>query len=178
MENWLEREKFNEEFMFTRFQLMEIDECYMKWKGEPVNYSFLDSPERETGKWVLGLISRDRSKVWFYCMEDGTKNYLLDPIRDVVEPNSTILTDAYHVYDQLDNEFHHLKINKKREGFARTDEKSNIRVHVNLCENLWKNVRALAHDRHLNRPEDVPLLLIEFMFRFYQGTVMELIKVE
>ncbi len=178
MVNWLEKEKFSEEFFFHRFPLVEIDEAYMSWRGEIMNYPFLEEPEQESGKWVLGIISRDRKNVWFYCLQDRTSEFLLDPIRDSVEPGTLIFTDYWNTYDNLNNEYFHLKINKKRDGFARTDENTKMRVHVNLCENLWKNVRQLAHDRHLNKPLDIPLLLTEFMFRYYKGSLLELIKVE
>ncbi len=64
---------FDTEFVFQRFQQVEIDEAYIKWKYKINPGDSLFTPTDEEGDWVLGLISRDRNKIWLLPLGIGRR---------------------------------------------------------------------------------------------------------
>ncbi len=90
---------------------------------------------------------------------------------DVTEEKTIIHSDALSTYNQFNTNFIHLTINKKKEGFSQIDESTGILKTVNHIENIWKHLRQLERERHMNRPEDVVYICIEYMFQFYKQCV-------
>lgn len=180
METWLDANIFACEFVFGTHELIEVDECYVHWKGPRYDLAFLDDEKAAPdGKWILGMINRSRSCCWLLPIEDRMRASIIEPIEDVVAPGAIILTDALNVYDVLNAQFDHHVINKKQDGFAQLQSCRHIgqlNVNVNHCESLWKDFRLLARNRHLTHCKDVPALCIEFMYKFFHAEFHEAIK--
>jgi hypothetical protein len=178
MRQWLNDHIFDSEFVFQKFQSVEIDEAYIKWTWHSTVTSMLLDPAEDEGDWILGMISRDRRKVWVYPIKDRTKENLIDPIIDITEKETTVQTDALSTYNLLDKDYIHFTINKKQEGFSQKDPSTGILKTVNHCECVWKHLRQLARDRHMNNPDDVVYICIEYMHKFYHRSIFDSIKVQ
>ncbi len=180
MQLWLDAHIFDAEYVFGKREQLEIDEAYIKWKGVKHEWSWIDDESsQENGDWVFGMINRTATRCWILCVTYRTADSLCEPVYDVVEPGTTVFTDALGVYHNLAGTYHHYVINKKKEGFARHERKESgkdVHVHVNHIESLWSKVRDLARQRHINSSADAPRLCIEFMYRFYNPTLCDLLK--
>jgi hypothetical protein len=177
MKNWISKNIFDTEFVFQRIQSVEIDEAYVHWSYNNNSPELLLDPVDNEGDWLLGMISRDRTKMWVYPIKDRTKENLICPILDVTEKETTLHTDALSTYDLLDKDYIHYVINKKQEGFSHVHGPTGVLKSVNHCECVWKHLRELARDRHMNNPKDVVFICIEYMFRFYHHSIYEVVQV-
>ena len=64
------------------------------------------------GKWVFGGYERGSKNVFVEAAEDRKVNTLLKVINDWIEPETTIISDFWKVYDCLKEEgFQHLTVN-------------------------------------------------------------------
>jgi transposase-like protein len=177
--DFLEFSLFNVNYVFTKGMEVEIDEAYMWWTGAEYDVAWEDVTEHEGGKWVVGIIDSGRTRLYLYCVEGRTVEDIIEVIEDVIEPGTTIHTDALNTYDALDENYSHYVINKKQEGFSKwisPAPRGWINVCVNNIEETWKDLRSLSHRRMLNRPADVPMLCIEFMYRWHELSWYDLIK--
>ncbi len=92
-------------------------------------------------------------------------------IREKIQPDSVIYTDALNAYDVLDvSEFHHHRINQGDKFTAPR------KVHINGIENFWNQAK-----RHLRRYNGIPkanfhLFLKECEWRFNEGAPAQLLK--
>ena len=108
---------------------------------------------------VFGLLKR-AGKVHAVMIADTRSDTLSGIIRQSVQPDSVIYTDAYRSYDILDvSEFHHHRINHS-EAFVAEGR------HINGIENFWSQAK-----RHLRRYNGIPrahfgLFLKECEWRF------------
>lgn len=180
MNDVLELSLFNVNYVFTKGMEVEIDEAYMWWTGEEYQIEWEDVTEQQGGKWVVGIIDRGRTRLYLYCVEGRTVEDMIEVIEDVVEPGTLIYTDAVNTYDALDENYRHYVINKKKEGFSKWISPPSvgwIDVCVNKIEETWKDLRSLSHRRMLNRPANIPMLCIEFMYRWHELNWYDLIKV-
>ena len=60
---------------------------------------------------------------------DTRSHTLVGIIRDRIQPDSVVYTDAYQSYDVLDvSEFHHQRINHKKQFVARANQGSPHRL--------------------------------------------------
>ena len=108
---------------------------------------------------VFGLLKR-AGKVYATMIPDTRSQTLAGIIRERIQPDSVVYTDAYSSYDVLDvSEFHHLRINH-REAFVAGGN------HINGIENFWNQAK-----RNLSRYNGIPkahfhLFLKECEWRF------------
>ena len=93
---------------------------------------------------VFGLLKRG-GKVYTAVIVNAKAETLIPLIKEKVEPDSIVYTDALGSYNSLDvSEFHHLRINHS-ELFA------DQRNHINGIENFWNQAK-----RHLRRYNGIP----------------------
>lgn len=178
MKQWLEANLADAEYLFGRWDQVEIDEVHMRWTGHQPNWSWItsDSHQSDEGAWILGLINRAQHRCWLLCVEDRSKRPLIEPIKKLVAPGAVILTNALPTYSLLDTQNRHLVINKRVDGFARIQLDTaghQPNVNVNHCEAMWSRVRELARTRCINTPADAQYLCIEFMYKFYHNHICE-----
>jgi transposase len=118
---------------------------------------------------VFGLLKRG-GKVYTAIIPNARTETLLPIIREKVEPDSVVYTDAFNAYNALDvSEFHHRRINHS-ELFAESQN------HINGIENFWN--QAKRHLRRFNgiKPENFHWFLKECEWRFNGGNHRDLLK--
>lgn len=171
----------------TLFQVgdeVEIDEALMYWREDGVWLSWLSWSRDSRGEWIVGLISRRKEgtqqRLKLFCAEGRSREDLIDEIEDEIESHTRIYTDALSTYTALKENYDHYVINKATEGFLKVIHprgKGEIKVHVNSIESTWSKVRGLARKRSLNTPADIPYLIIEYMYVFYQLCWFDLARI-
>lgn len=174
---------FTSEPFFAVTDIIECDECKIRWKGEAASGGWEEVAEHDEGEWVFGMITRRSEgadqRLMLFCTEGRRKDDLIEVIEEYVPPHTLICTDALVTYDALNTNYRHHTINKAVDGFAREGVDSVIgrfTVTVNSCEAMWRRLRRLGTERRLMRPSDVPLLCTEFVFRHYRLSWFALIQ--
>ena len=118
---------------------------------------------------VFGLLKRG-GKVYTAIVPTAHTDNLLPIIRQHVQPDSIVYTDAFGAYNALDvSDFHHLRINHSSR-FADHDN------HINGIENFWS--QAKRHLRKFNgiKPENFYWFLKECEWRFNGANHQALLK--
>jgi transposase len=119
---------------------------------------------------VFGLLKRG-GLVHAVMIQDAKSATLVSIIRERVQPDSIVFTDAFRSYDVLDvSEFQHVRINHTT---AFVEPLGN---HINGIENFWNQAK-----RHLRRYNGIPrqhfhLYLKECEWRFNHRPVSNLLK--
>jgi len=136
------------------FGEFEVDESYFggKRKGKRGRGAAGKVP-------VFGILKRG-GKVYTQMIPDAKSKTLLPIIREKVQPDSIVYSDALYSYNVLDvSEFKHFRINHSK-LFA---DKQN---HINGIENFWN--QAKRHMRKFNgiSTKNFPLFLKECEWRF------------
>jgi hypothetical protein len=176
MQKKLDTILFTNEYIFDKNSNIQIDEAKVKWQGDTMEYCFSDRVEQENGDWILGIADKTSDKVYFSCITDRKANSIIEVIEDVVEHGATITTDALSTYEVLNQNYTHLVINKKRDGFCSCKHYPGTHINVNYCECHWCQLRKLAHLKSITHPQHVPHLVIEYMFRSYNCNFFDIIK--
>ena len=73
-------------------------------------------------------------------------------MKDAIQPNALVYTDALSTYTALTENYRHYNINKKEEGLSKIIhllKDGRLEVHVNTIESTWKRLRQLARERQL-----------------------------
>lgn len=170
---------------FTPSDVLEIDEMWITWKLWDEETS---EEERKkdymNGIWILGLINRERTKLWIEWIPDRSS----DSISNIVDPllqswllrKPRIITDKHAGYNYLSAENTHYVINKAQDGFAVNETTywgNCVNVNVNLIENTWMNLRK--HLKLRNAYANKHLLkwhIAEFVYNWYQLSWYDLIQ--
>lgn len=113
------------------------------------------------GQWVFGGIDRESRKVFFVPVPDRTAQTLLNVIKQWILPGTTIISDCWRAYDNLEREgFNHLAVNHSLHFVDPND--SNI--HTQNIERIWRNVRG-AIPRYGRKQHHFIGYLAEFLFK-------------
>ena len=136
------------------FGEFEVDESYFggKRKGRRGRGAAGKVP-------VFGILKRG-GKVYTQVIPNAQSKTLMPIIREKVQPDSIVYSDALHSYNVLDvSEFKHFRINHSK-LFA------NRQNHINGIENFWN--QAKRHMRRFNGipTKNFPLFLKECEWRF------------
>src|SRR6202162_5245841 len=147
---------------------VEADETYIggKWENKPKRVRVAagaDGPRKhwESKTAVFGMVQRGgRVRAW--TVAGRSKKTLLPKLRESIDQDVTVYTDAYHLYRHI-NEFflHHSTVNHSLHEYVRGN------VHTNNIECFWAVLKRTiggtythVHPRHLDR------YLAEQVFRF------------
>ena len=89
--------------------------------------------------WVLGMIERSTKKCFFKVVNDREKETLTRIIKEHVRKGSTIYTDSWRGYQDLEHHgYRHLKV-----VHARASRRLQImRIHTNHIERTWRTLKA------------------------------------
>jgi len=145
------REESNEGKDFGEF---EVDESYFggKRKGKRGRGAAGKVP-------VFGILKRG-GKVYTQVIPNAQSKTLMPIIREKVQPDSIVYSDALYSYNVLDvSEFKHFRINHSKLFADRQN-------HINGIENFWN--QAKRHMRRFNGipTKNFPLFLKECEWRF------------
>jgi hypothetical protein len=164
---------------------VEIDEMWWNWR-DPNDLVGPDDTDKtiKSGKWIIGIINRTRSKLWIQCIPDRSRK----TFEEVLKPlfiswfmrKPRIHTDALKSYEWLEQLSTHYVINKAQEGFGRTKPTywgNVIKCNVNTIENCWMLLRQLLRLRRAcNAPQYAHLYIAEFMYNTRKLSWLSLIE--
>jgi len=122
----------------------EIDEAYVG--GSESNRHTKD--KKLTGEKpktvVLGMVNRETKQVKAMKVPTAEKDFLLPKINLNVRRGSTIVTDTYHAYKDLKNNFTHKSVKHSASEYVRNeidyDGRVAFQVHTNTIEGFWSQV--------------------------------------
>lgn len=164
---------------------VEIDEMWMDWEVWDNNIGPKSREAQwEGGQWIIGLVNRDRTKLWIECMPNRkrvTIERIVNPLlKSWLLRKPRIHTDALKSYEYLSAQNTHYVINKVQDGFGiqqRTFWGNTINVNVNKIENTWRQLRQHLSMRYAyNKPKFVQLHIAEFMYNWYKLNWLDLIR--
>jgi len=114
---------------------------------------------------VLGLKERD-GRLLAKIIPDASGASLEPIFRKHVKRGSIVSTDQWRGYTLLKYTHNHLKVDHKAKEYARTDEASGERVHVNTVENFWGLFKASVRGTHVHiSAKHMDKYLGEFTYR-------------
>ena len=112
------------------------------------------------GQWVFGGIEEDSRKCFIVTVEDRSESTLLEIIKEWIEPGTTIVSDYWKAYVNLEKHgYHHKTVNHSvefvnEEGF-----------HTNKIEGHWRQMKAKL-PTHGRKKEHYSSYLAEFKWRY------------
>jgi hypothetical protein len=178
MHDWLYANPFKGVPLFNGDEVVEINELY-KHHTIPFAIGQYLGGELSEGVWVFGAVNRDKTVLYYECIESRKATDLIPLIHLLVEPGATIISDALSTYKQLKKDYTYYVINKEKDGFSRetTDENGHpFTVTVNHIENRWRWLRQLYRETHKIHAQYTQRILDEAMYRFYQHPWLDLVK--
>lgn len=120
---------------------IEIDESLF---GRKVKHHRGD-PNKGLRVWVFGMIERSSNTIIMYPVQDRTANTLLPLIQRHVEPGSTIYSDGWSAYMDLNSlGYNHFTVIHKysfKKTYKNTLTEEIITVHTNRIEGAWKHAK-------------------------------------
>ena len=139
--------KFYKNPMKLRGQI-QIDESLF---GRKVKYH-TGNPNVGLRIWIFGMVEVDSNKLVLYPVKDRSKNTLLPLIEKHVEKGSTIYSDSWAAYFNLNDlgYSHFTVIHKKsfKQIYKKIETGEEVEVHTNQIEGSWKHMKD--HFRKMN----------------------------
>lgn len=112
------------------------------------------------GQWVFGGIEEDSSKCFIAMVEDRTEKTLLTLIQEWIKPGTTIVSDCWKGYINLEKHgFLHKTVNHSVEFV--NDEG----YHTNKIEGHWRQMKV-SLPTHGRKKEHYSSYLAEFIWRY------------
>lgn len=112
------------------------------------------------GQWVFGGIEEDSRKCFIATVEDRTEKTLLTLIQEWIKPGTTIVSDCWKGYINLEKHgFLHKTVNHSVEFV--NDEG----YHTNKIEGHWRQMKA-SLPTHGRKKEHYSSYLAEFIWRY------------
>jgi len=110
------------------------------------------------GQWVFGGVERDSGRTFLVPVPDRTADTLVAIIRDWIEPGTTVISDSWAAYRNLESEgYTHRTVNHSIQ-FVDPD----TGAHTNTIESKWRAVKVFLGQ--YNRGEDYEYHLAQYMF--------------
>lgn len=142
-----------------------------------------DQERWENGHWVIGMINRERTKLWIECIPNRKREtfaQVIDPLlKRWLLRDPRIMTDKHGSYEYLSKQNTHYVINKAVDGFGIEKMSfwgNSVKVNVNKIENLWRHLRRFLRMRSAYRsPHLAHLHIAEFMYNWYELNWFDLI---
>lgn len=108
-------------------------------------------------------IGKQIGRVRFKCIPDSTREYLMQFIKENIEPGSTIITDGWSGYNFLTGS---KKYNHEIKAISRSGKEAHeLLPHVHLVDSLVKRWINGTHQGRIS-PKYLSYYLDEFAFRF------------
>jgi transposase-like protein len=110
------------------------------------------------GQWVFGGVERESGRTFFVPVPDRSAETLIAVIRDWIVPGTTVISDCWGAYYDLEEQgYSHLTVNHTI-GFV--DPVSG--VHTNTIESHWRHLKAALNPS--NRRSEYIFQLAPYMF--------------
>jgi transposase-like protein len=146
---------------------VQIDETYigskLKWKHKKERAALKSKPGRGAAKktMVFGIVQND-GKIHNEVVKNVQRSTLLPIMVDKVAKGSTVVTDAFNVYEGLMVDYSHIVVDHTKDIYVTAEG-----LHTNTIEGYWSQLKrgiyGIYHHvspGHLNRYCD------EFSFRY------------
>ena len=127
----------------------EVDECYVG--GSDTN-KHKDKKFTSQKTAIIGLVNRDTKQAKAFVVDNADKECLLPKIGCNVKEKSLIVTDSYHAYNDLRNNYKHKSIKHSANEYVRNELDINgrvaFKVHTNTVEGFWSIVKRTVNGTH------------------------------
>ncbi len=156
---------------------IEVDETYVggKSKNKHVSKRIPNSQGRSgNGKTaVIGLLERNGNVKTFVI--DNTESSTLQPIMLAnVNPNATVVTDAYRSYNGLSAVYNHITVKHTENNYITVGED-----HTNNIEGFWSLLkRGIVGIYHYVSPKHLGRYCNEFGYRYNTRKVSDVVRFE
>ncbi len=128
---------------------VEADECYIG--GSESNKHTKDKFKSEKAV-VFGLVERETKQAKSFVVENADKENLLPKIGCNVKAGANVITDSYHAYNDLRNNYKHKSVKHSANEYVRNELDINGRVafqvHTNTVEGFWSIVKRTVNGTH------------------------------
>lgn len=111
--------------------------------------------------WIVGGICRETKNIFLEITNKRDSNTLKSIISSNVNPQSTIITDAWRGYNFLKNENYQHKIVNHSINFINPEDQN---IHTQNVENLWKYVKKYFKKYYGNQKKNFKYFLFEYIF--------------
>jgi transposase-like protein len=152
-------------FLQTEFEgVTEIDEAYIG--GSETNKHAHKKGKSEKTV-VIGMVNRNTKTVKAVKIPTAEKDFLLPKINLNVKQGSTIITDTYGAYKDLNKRFYHETVKHSEGEYVKVSARVAFKIHTNTVEGFWsllkRGINGTYHwvsKKHMNR------YLNEFSLRY------------
>ena len=115
------------------------------------------------GQWVFGGVERESGITFLVPVPDRTSDTLMAIIRDWIEPGTTVISDSWASYRNLDQQgYTHRTVNHSIHFVDPTTG-----AHTNTIESTWRSVKVFLGQ--YNRGEDYEFHLAHYLFAASAG---------
>jgi transposase-like protein len=144
---------------------VEADECYVGGSESNKHTQKKFTAEKAV---IFGLVNRETKQVKSFNVESADKECLLPKIGCNIKMGSTIVTDSYHAYKDLKNNYKHDVIKHSAGEYVRIDtSREAFKIHTNTIEGYWALVkRTINGTYHWVSKKHLQKYLIECDFRY------------
>jgi transposase-like protein/Zn ribbon nucleic-acid-binding protein len=142
---------------------VEVDETYIGGKEIGKGKQGRGAEAKTLVIVATECIGKQIGRVRFKCIPDSTREYLMQFIKENIEPGSTIITDGWSGYNFL---IGYKKYNHEIKAISRSGKEAlELLPHVHLVDSLVKRWINGTHQGRIS-PKYLSYYLDEFAFRF------------
>jgi len=151
--------------------IVEVDECYIGGLESNKHVSKRIIKGGAGGKtMVFGAIQR-QGKLRTVVIQQTNIENVSAAIESFVAPNSTMVTDEHHAYNQVGKKYNHKKVSHRNKEYVRRED---ISVHTNSIEGYWNILRKqLDGIHHSVSPKHLQRYCNESAFRYNSRGVFQ-----
>lgn len=151
--------------IFRAGEIVEVDCNVNQWK-EALGEAWGGRIQLfHRGTMIFGMKSRQTKRIHLQLIESENSGAVCHVVQRHCTRGVIIMHDAAGAYRSVgDVGYQHHEINKAQQGFARTDEASGLRVHVNNIEAVWREKAEWILSRHGQLRRQMEDFIQEFIF--------------